>query len=158
LLFDEQFVEQFHDGRIDKFRPIITVKSENAEWETQQQFFEYWDQESLADALASGHPFALGNTVHGIDVIDAFDAIQIALMDGVHAQVAGSVIRRRGAALTDGNAHRSRLGPDLALTLISGAFAQVVQMPYRDRRQALVAYLAKDQIGTLHELLGGQPR
>ena len=79
-------------------------------------------------------------------------------MDGVHAQVAGPVIRRGCAALTDGDSRRARLGPDLALALISDAFAQVVQMPHRDCRKALIAGIAKDQKGALHELLGGQPR
>ena len=80
------------------------------------------------------------------------------MMNGVHAQVAGPVIRRGCAALTDGDGHRPRLGPDLALALITGAMAQVVQMPHLDRRQALVAGIAKDKKGALHELLGGQPR
>ena len=61
LLFDEQFVEQFHDGCIDELRSVIAVKSEDDEGETQQQFFEYGDEECLADALATRHPFVLPN-------------------------------------------------------------------------------------------------
>ena len=37
------------------------------------------------DSLAGGDPLVLGHAVHGIDVIDAFDAVLIALMDAVHA-------------------------------------------------------------------------
>ena len=102
-----------------------------------QQRFEHGDEERLADALAGGHPFVLGHAVHGIDVVDAFDAVLIALMHAVHAQVAGPVVGGRRAPLADGNGHRPGLGPDLALALIAGALAQVVQMRHRDRGQAL---------------------
>ena len=50
------------------------MKSEDDEWETQQQFFEHGNEKCLADALATRHPFVLRSTVHGIDVIDAFNA------------------------------------------------------------------------------------
>ena len=143
---------------VDVFRAIIGMKSLDDEGEAFEQRFEHRDQERLADALAGSHPLVLGHAIHGIDAIDAFDAVLIALMHAVHAQVAGLVVGGRSASFTDGDSHRSRLGPDLAVPLITGAAAQVIQVRYRDYRQALVAGIVKDAIGALHELLGGQAR
>ena len=76
-------------------------------------------------------------------MINTFDAVQIALVNAVHAQIAGPVIGGWRAALADRNRRWPSLGPDLALVSVAGALAQVVQMCHRDRRQALVASIAE---------------
>ena len=53
--------------------------------------------------------------------------------------VPGPVVGGWGAPLADRDAHRPGLGPDLALTLIPLALAQVVQVSHRDPRQPLIA-------------------
>ena len=85
MLFDEQLVEQFRDVAVDVLRAIVGVKPLDDEGEAFEQRFEHGDEERLADPLAGGHPLVLGHAVHGIDVIDALDAVLIALMDTVHA-------------------------------------------------------------------------
>ena len=71
---------------VDVFRAIVGVKSLDDEREAFEQRFEHRDQERLANALAGCHPLVLGHTVHGIDVIDAFDTVfLVTLVDTVHA-------------------------------------------------------------------------
>ena len=99
----------------------------------------------------------LRHTVHRVDVIHAFNAVQIALMYAVYADVARLSVRLRSAACADGYAGRVCLGPVPPFVLVRLAPAQVVQMGNRDARQALVARVAEHLVRTLHELLGGRP-
>ena len=89
--------------------------------------------------------------------IHAFDAVLIALMNAVYADVAWHPVRLRGAAFADGYARRVCLDPAPPFVLVWLASAQVVQMGNRDARQALVARVAEHLVRTLHELLGGRP-
>ena len=65
------------------------------------------------------------------DVIDALDAVLIALMHRIDAHKAGAALVARRFAHADGVAHRAGRGEALALRLIAGTLAQVVQV--RDR-------------------------
>ena len=91
-------------------------------------------------------------------MVAAFDAVLIALMHAIHAQVAGLIVGRRRAAFADGDHHRPRLGLGLAQAPIAVLTSQVIQMRHRDLGQALVTSIAKDVMSALHELLGGQTR
>ena len=71
-------------------------------------------------------------------------------MDAVHAPVARLVVGGRRASFAEGDRHRPGLSPDLAVTLITGALAQVIQMRHRDGGETLVADIAKDAIGPLY--------
>ena len=55
------------------------------EWIRTDEASENWDENVLGDSLRSGDKFKLRCLVDGIDVINAFDAIAVALMDGVDA-------------------------------------------------------------------------
>ena len=107
----------------DVFRAVIAVETQDDEGEALPQHLEHREQESFADALACGHSFVLRHAVYGIDVIEAFGIIQIALADAVHAQITGLVVRRRRPSLAGGNGNGSGLGPSSALTLIVGLLA-----------------------------------
>ena len=51
--------------------------------------------------LDGPHHLPLRDFVHGVDVVNALDSVQIALMHRVHAQVAGPSAGLRLAALAD---------------------------------------------------------
>lgn len=55
-------------------------------------------QVSLANALGAGDDLPLGDDVHRIDVIDALGAIEVALVNGVNADVARKAIGSWGLA------------------------------------------------------------
>ena len=97
-------LSNFSDVAVDEFGAVVGVKPQDDEGEAQQQCFEHGNKESLADTLAGGHHFVLGHAVHGIDVVETFNAVLIALMHAIHAQVAGLVVGRWSAPLADGNA------------------------------------------------------
>ena len=134
------------------------MKAQDDERETCQQLFEHGDQVCLADPFAGGHRFILCHAVHGIDVVEAFNAVLITLMHAVHAQVTGTVLRRWSTPRADRKAHGPGLGPHPAVTQIAATLTQIVQMGHRDHRQTLVAGFVKDRKGAFHELLGGWPR
>ena len=55
------------------------MKAQDGKGEALQQLFEHGDEEGLADPLAARDPLVLGDAVHGVDVVEAFDAVLIAL-------------------------------------------------------------------------------
>ena len=70
----------------------------------------------------------------------------------------GAPLGGRSAALGDGDGLTLGLGPVQPLGLVAGLGAQVVQVGHRQAGQALVAGIAVERVGALHELLGGRPR
>ena len=115
-------------------------------------------QVRLADALDGGHRFPLGHDIHRIDVIDTLDAVQIALMDSIDADVARQAVGRRRLPHGDGYRAGPCLRPCEAPLAIGLARAQVVQMRHRDLRQAFVARIAIDLPGPLRQRPCSRPR
>lgn len=68
----------------------------------------------------------MGDDVDGVDMEDALDAVQIALMHGIDADVAGEPLRRGRFAYDDGDRRWLGLFPDEAVLAIAGAGAQVI--------------------------------
>ncbi len=80
MLIDEQFVEHFCDVAVDVFGAVVAVKAADDEGKIVQQRFEDRNQIGLADALAGRHRLEPGDAaVHGIDGVDPFRAVSIAL-------------------------------------------------------------------------------
>ena len=55
------------------------MKTQNVEGEAGQQGFDDRQQVGFADLLAGGDQLPLGDAIDGIDVINAFDAVLVAL-------------------------------------------------------------------------------
>jgi hypothetical protein len=85
-----------------------------------------------------------------------FDAVQIALVDGVDAHEAGAPAGPWGLANPDGVAHGTGLGEADATGLVVRAFAQVVQVRDRQIGQAFIARVAVHGVGTLQEVRNGR--
>ena len=62
----------------------------------------------LADALGGEDGLELRDLVDGVDVVEALDAVAIALVDGVDAQETGLRIRAGFTALADGDGFPGR--------------------------------------------------
>jgi len=80
------------------------------------------------DALGGEHGLELRDLVDGVDVVEALDAVAIALMDGVDAQETGPLLGAGFTALADGHRSRLRLEHAHALACIGGGVAQVIQV------------------------------
>ncbi len=77
------------------------MEAENREGEPGQQGFEHRQQIRLAELLAGGHQFPLGQAIHGVDVIDALHPVLLALMHAVDANEARPPLGRGRPALAD---------------------------------------------------------
>ena len=66
------------------------MKAQDLEGEVLEQAVQGRQQVGLADALAGGHQFELRDAVHGVDVIDALEAVLVALVNAVDADEAGA--------------------------------------------------------------------
>ena len=101
------------------------MEAEASEGELSQQVFQHRDQIVLADALGGANDLKLGDLIDGVDVIDALEAIEVTLMDGIDAQIAGPAIGLRFAPLGDGGAHRPGLVHAHPLAGIGGGAPQL---------------------------------
>ena len=109
-LADVELVQQCGDLMVDVFGAIVGVKALDDKGIGGDQGFEHGDQEALGDGFDIADVLILGDFIHGVDVIDAFGAIAVALVDGIDAQKAGLAVRLRLSALADGDRNRSRPG------------------------------------------------
>ncbi len=64
------------------------MKAEDPEGEALEQGFENGQQVRLAQPLTGDNDLELGYAVHGIDVVEAFETILVALMNTVDADEA----------------------------------------------------------------------
>ena len=101
----------------------------------------------------------------GLDFDDKFDmvqhphhAIQVTLMDRIHAQKAGFPVRVGFASLPDGHLDGSCLVHAAKLALKARGVAEIVEMAVENRRQTLIAGVMEYPISALAELAGGRTR
>jgi hypothetical protein len=80
-------LRQSLDIVVDEFASVIGMEAQNAEWKRFQHAQQQRFQPSLRDMLDRSHHLPLRNFVYRVDVINALDSIQIALVYRVHAQI-----------------------------------------------------------------------
>ncbi|MCU1291829.1 MAG: hypothetical protein JWP08_679, partial [Bryobacterales bacterium] len=95
----------------------------------------------LADLRRAAHYLPLRHFIDRVDVINAFQAVPIALVHRVDAQVPRLALRIRPAAFADLYLGGSGLGIAQPAFAVAPLLAQVVQMRHRDPGQALVFWL-----------------
>ena len=84
---DLEFVEQLGDAVVDVLRAVVGVEAAANKGKGQDEAFQDGKQEAFADALDGSDELKLGDLVDGVDEIQSFDAIQVALVDAVDAQI-----------------------------------------------------------------------
>src|SRR5580698_1717120 len=118
------------------------MKSENHERELFEQLLQQRNQPVFGDLRRGGHDLPLRYFVDRVEVIQAFDAVLVALMNGVDAQIAGAALRPRFAPLADG----AQRGPRRLITGVALAVnvrvAEPIDLRHRYARHALVGRLA----------------
>ena len=133
------------------------MEAEDAERERQQQAFEQRQKEALRDAGHGADELVLGDLVHEVDEVQALDAVAVALVDGVDADVAGLPVGLRRLAQADGHRRRLRLRPHRALHAVRRGAAQVVDVAVGDRREVLEARVPERLELAAQDLARGQP-
>ena len=117
------------------------------------------------EALATPMPSAgvrlpgrqMGDLIHQVHVVEALDAVQVALMDGIDPHPARLSERLRAAAVPDRDLHRARRQRRRsAAPLIACRVPQVVQMAVGDAGQAFEAAVAEQMESAGAELARGR--
>ena len=152
-----ELVEQLRDAVVDVLGAVVGVEAEDAEREGQQQAFEERQQEALRDGGGRADELVLGDLVDEVDQEQALDAVAVALVDGVDADVAGLAVGLRRLAQGDLDRGRPRPRPHGALRAVGRGAAQVVEVAVGERRQALEARVPEHLELAAQDLARGQP-
>ena len=86
---------------VDVLGAVVGMEAENAERKAGEQGFDHRQQIGFADLLAGSDELPLGQAIHGIDVINTFHPVLVALMHAVDADEAGPPLGRGRATLAD---------------------------------------------------------
>ncbi|WP_273702973.1 hypothetical protein [Candidatus Accumulibacter vicinus] len=113
---------------------------------------QHRQQKGLADTLHTRLDLPLTHGIDAGEVIHAFDAVLVALMNGIDAHKAGPSLRAGGFAHANRIAYWAGLGEAPALGLIAGTLAQVVQMRDGELGQALIAGIVIVPVGPLQKV------
>ena len=74
---------------VDELRAVIAMEAEDGKRELPDQIFEDRDEEVFGDFFDRADDLELGDLIDGIDVINPFIAVQIALMHRIYAGLPG---------------------------------------------------------------------
>src|ERR1035441_253223 len=102
-LFDQKFAQQPGYRVVDELAAVVGMKAANHKRELSEHRFEQWNQPKLRDLRRGGDNLPLRHFVDRVDVIDAFHAVAIALLDRVDAQISGHTVRLRLAPFANAN-------------------------------------------------------
>ena len=156
-LFDQQFVQQPGHGVIDKLAAVVGMEAQNAKRELRQHRFQHRQQVSFTDLRRSAHYLPLRDLIHGVDVVDPFDSVQIPLVHGVHSQIARPAVWFRTPPLANGH----RCGPSRLIRhpplSVGPALPQPIQLRHRQSCQPFIAQLVEIVVGPLQNLLRRRP-
>ena len=89
---DAQLVEQHGDFLVDVCRAIVGMEAEDGAGEVRKECCQDWQQEVFRDPLDRVDELKLGDFVDEVDLVEALDAVQISLMDGIDAQEAWAAL------------------------------------------------------------------
>jgi len=154
---DLEFVEQRGDLAVDVRGTVVGVEAPDDKGKGEDEPLQDREQEAFADALDGGDELELGDLVDGVDEVQAFEAVQIALVNAVDAQIAGLALWPGFAALADGDGGGACLADGDPLALIGFGLAESVEVTVGNRRQARIARIAENPEGAFAEFLGGRP-
>jgi hypothetical protein len=153
---DEEFVEHLGDIVVDELRAVVRMKTPKDKGKHAQEILENGFEIGLTDVFHRENGFELEFLIHGVDVIEPLFPVPISGMNSVHAKKPGHSIGLGRAALPDAVSHSACLVDMPALTLIRGAFPEVVQMRNRDLGQSLEAGISEAVESPLAEDLCGR--
>ena len=92
---------------------------------------QYRDHEAFGDALYREDIFHLSHLVNGIDLVDAFDTVQVPLMNGIYANIAGFTLRIVFPSFANLNLLKLGLIELSPLALVALGLPEIIQMRHR---------------------------
>lgn len=104
------------------------METEDGKWKLPDQLSEERDQEVFGDLLYRTEDLELGDLVDGIDVINPFNAVQIALMYRIYADIARFAVRGGFAPFSDYRRLGARFREVQANSTVSSRYPKIVQM------------------------------
>ena len=125
---DVELSQQFGHLMVDVFRSVISMKAQYGKGKIVNDHHQYRDHEAFGDALYREYTFHLSHLVNGIDVVDAFDAVQVALMNGIYAQITGFTLRVGFSSFANLNLLRLGLIELSPLMLVALGLPDIIHM------------------------------
>lgn len=113
-LFDAKFFEELGDLAVDVFGAVVAVEPLDGEGEGFDELLRYGHEKVFADLGHGKDGLELGDLIHRVDQIQPLDAVQVALVHRVDAQIAGLALGGF-APLADLDANRAGFVESAAL-------------------------------------------
>ena len=155
---DMELLQQPGDLVVDVLGAVVRVEAADEEGKGLECMFKHRDEEKLADAFDGVDRFVLRDGIDQVDDVNAFYAIEVALMDGVHPQVTRLAVGLRSPPFTDRDGGRSGGFEASTLASIADAGTQVVQVRNRNSGEVLIVGITKNTEGALRDLLRSRSR
>ena len=153
----QQRLQHVVDGVVDVLRPVVEMSATYGERKLVKHRFQYGFQALRVDARCAAHRLELCHRIHRIDVVHALLALPVALMNRIHAQESRTAIRLRSPPLPAVDHARPGRLEDRRLPSVLHAPAQVVNVRYRDPRQAHILRFAVLLVFALQYVQRGWP-
>src|ERR1035438_5773933 len=138
------------------------MEPQNLKGELLQNAFQYGYQPCFGNLRDCGNDLPLRHFVYGVDVINTFDAVEIALtgplygglslMNGVNSDVPRLPVWFRPTPFSDRHLRGSSLIYMYASLLIAPVLAQVVDVRHRNRAQPLESQIGKVMVLAMENL------
>ena len=138
------------------FRAVVGVKAEG-EGEGSEQGAEDRRQARGMEVLDRADELELGDLVHQVHVVQAFQVIQIGLVDGIDPDIAGAPERRRPTALANGPGLGASGWRWFRGAVDTWSSAAGCRGGVGDAGQAFEPAVAKAMVGARTELARGRP-
>ena len=147
-MFDLEFVQKFCDDVIDILRSIVRMELDEAKRKLFQDRFKEWCKKSFTDSFHAPDKFHLGHLVHKVDVVDSLLLVLIALMHGIHTNIAWFAVWTGFSPFADRHVCRSRFREREHVRQILPTFAEVVDVTYGNVFEADVPVIVKQLVGS----------
>ena len=155
---DVQCLKQRRDVAVAVLRTVVGVEAPEEERERPEQGLEDRHQAGRVEVLDRADELELGNLIDEVQVVQALEAIAVALMNRIDSHVTGLSERLRPAPFADRHLHRARRDRCRpASPLIGRRVPQVVQVAVGDAGQAFEPAVVEQRVGAGTELACGWP-
>src|SRR5271155_3741975 len=86
---------------VNELAAVVGMEPQNPKGELLQNASQHWYQPRFGDLSSRSHHLPLSNFIHRVDIVNAFDSVEVTLMNGVYPQIPRPSLRLRFAPLSN---------------------------------------------------------